>query len=95
MSHCVYDVHGFKAFLAVQIISYFQNFSYRFIPTSVVDNEKNAHLRSLENASENLRLFKAELLDYDALFAAIEGCLGVFHVASPILPDTIPNPEAR
>lgn len=59
------------------------------------DNEKNVHLKLLENASENLRLFKAELLDYDALFAAIEGCDGVFHVASPIQQDTVPNPEVE
>ncbi|KAL5707199.1 hypothetical protein ACHQM5_025280 [Ranunculus cassubicifolius] len=57
------------------------------------DNEKNAHLKSLENASENLRLYKADLLDYSALLTAIEGCNGVFHVASPIQPDTVSNPE--
>ncbi|KAF9613986.1 hypothetical protein IFM89_014786 [Coptis chinensis] len=34
------------------------------------NDEKNAHLLTLENASENLRLFKTELLDYDGLSAA-------------------------
>ncbi|KAF5183937.1 Cinnamoyl-coa reductase, partial [Thalictrum thalictroides] len=41
------------------------------------DDVKNAHLKTLENAAENLQLFKAELLDYDSLFAAIKGCVGV------------------
>ncbi|KAL9259466.1 Cinnamoyl-CoA reductase 1-like protein [Drosera capensis] len=45
---------------------------------------KNAHLKGLDNAAENLKLFKANLLDYDSLSAAIAGCEGVFHVASPV-----------
>ena len=58
---------------------------------------KNAHLSECENASTNLRLFKAELLDYDSICSAVEGCIGVFHVASPVpVPKTtVPNPEAR
>lgn len=44
---------------------------------------KYAHLNKLEKASENLKLFKADLLDYDSLRSAVEGCSGVFHVASP------------
>uniref|UniRef100_A0A453L538 NAD(P)-binding domain-containing protein n=1 Tax=Aegilops tauschii subsp. strangulata TaxID=200361 RepID=A0A453L538_AEGTS len=46
--------------------------------------EKTGHLRRLENASESLRLFKADLLDYDAMAAAVVGCQGVFHVATPL-----------
>lgn len=57
------------------------------------DNEKNSHLKKLENASENLRLFKAEILDYDDLLRAIHGCEGVFHVASPVPSAQVPNPE--
>ncbi|RWR72282.1 cinnamoyl-CoA reductase 1-like protein [Cinnamomum micranthum f. kanehirae] len=59
------------------------------------DDEKNNHLKSLEKAQENLQLFKADLLDYDSLYAAIEGCNGVFHVASPVPPSNVANPEAR
>lgn len=50
----------------------------------------------MENALENLQLFKTDLLDYEGLSAAIVGCMGVFHVASPV-PDNISpvaNPEA-
>ena len=50
----------------------------------VSGEKKTGHLRSLENAPENLKLFKADLLDYDATAAAIAGCQGVFHVASPV-----------
>ncbi|XP_073102268.1 cinnamoyl-CoA reductase 1-like [Elaeis guineensis] len=58
-------------------------------------DEKNAHLKKLENASENLQLFKADLLDYNAVASAIAGCEGVFHVASPVPPIKVPNPEVE
>uniref|UniRef100_A0A2N9IUL4 NAD-dependent epimerase/dehydratase domain-containing protein n=1 Tax=Fagus sylvatica TaxID=28930 RepID=A0A2N9IUL4_FAGSY len=45
---------------------------------------KNAHLSEFENASKNLRLFKADLLDYNSICSAVGGCIGVFHVASPV-----------
>jgi len=54
---------------------------------------KTAHLKQLENASENLKLFKADILDYDAMAAAIAGCQGVFHVATPVPSGKITDPE--
>ncbi|CAN6580006.1 unnamed protein product [Malus baccata var. baccata] len=47
-------------------------------------DSKYAHLSKLEKASENLKLFKADLLDYNSLCSAVAGCSGVFHVASPV-----------
>lgn len=58
------------------------------------EDEKNVHLFKLERAEEKLRLFRADLLDYDSLLSAIQGCDGVFHVASPVPSTTVPNPEA-
>lgn len=66
-----------------------------FIQNFVSGDEKNAHLKKLENAAENLQLFKADLLEFEGLFAAISGCTGVFHVACPVPSDTDPNSEAR
>ncbi|KAF5739276.1 putative Cinnamoyl-CoA reductase [Tripterygium wilfordii] len=48
------------------------------------EDDKNTHLKKLEHAEENLKLFKADLLDYDGLCIAIAGCSGVFHIACPI-----------
>ncbi|KAG6467866.1 hypothetical protein ZIOFF_072430 [Zingiber officinale] len=46
---------------------------------------KNSHLKELHpTATENLQLFKADLLDYESVASAITGCEGVFHVASPV-----------
>lgn len=58
-----------------------------------VADAKYSHLKKLK-ASENLKLFKADLLNYDSLHRAIEGCDGVFHVASPVPSGSVPNPEA-
>lgn len=56
---------------------------------------KNAHLRRLDGASERLLLFKADVLDRDALAAAVAGCEGVFHVASPVPADKVLDPESE
>ncbi|XP_038717374.1 cinnamoyl-CoA reductase 2-like [Tripterygium wilfordii] len=54
------------------------------------EDDKNTHLKKLEHAEENLKLFKADLLDYDGLCIAIAGCSGVFHIACPVpLPSLI------
>jgi cinnamoyl-CoA reductase len=54
-----------------------------------VDDPKNAHLKALDGAAERLILCKADLLDYDAICAAMEGCHGVFHTASPVTDDPV------
>ncbi|TVU10056.1 hypothetical protein EJB05_43562 [Eragrostis curvula] len=48
---------------------------------------KNAHLMQLDKAPGNLHLFKADVLDYDTLTPAVEGCEGVFHLATPVPED--------
>jgi nucleoside-diphosphate-sugar epimerase len=60
---------------------------------SVSGDPKNAHLKQLDGAAEGLRLFKADVLDRAALAAAVQGCEGVFHVASPVPADKIVDPE--
>ncbi|GMI81990.1 cinnamoyl coa reductase 1, IRREGULAR XYLEM 4 [Hibiscus trionum] len=51
------------------------------------DDPKNSHLRELDGANERLSLHKADLLDYQSLKEAINGCDGVFHSASPVTDD--------
>lgn len=58
-----------------------------------LSDNKTAHLKRLENASENLKLFKADVLDYDAMAGAVAGCQGVFHVATPVPSGKITDPE--
>ncbi|CAL4933249.1 unnamed protein product [Urochloa decumbens] len=54
---------------------------------------KNAHLMQLDKARENLHLFKADVLDCETLIPAVEGCQGVFHLATPVPEDKIVDPE--
>jgi hypothetical protein len=53
------------------------------------DDPKNAHLKALDGAAERLILCKADLLDYDAICRAVQGCHGVFHTASPVTDDPV------
>ncbi|KAJ7537082.1 hypothetical protein O6H91_12G096600 [Diphasiastrum complanatum] len=45
---------------------------------------KTAHLLRLSGARERLQLVLAELLDERSIDAAVDGCKGVFHTASPV-----------
>ncbi|TKY64606.1 Cinnamoyl-CoA reductase 2 [Spatholobus suberectus] len=60
----------------------------------VTGTQKYEHLLKLDRASENLTLFKADLLNYESVRSAILGCTAVFHVACPVPSTIVPNPEA-
>jgi nucleoside-diphosphate-sugar epimerase len=63
---------------------------YGFVCVNIViDDPKNGHLKELEGAKERLTLCKADLLDFESLKAAINGCDGVFHTASPVTDDPV------
>ncbi|XP_047339768.1 cinnamoyl-CoA reductase 1-like [Impatiens glandulifera] len=49
-----------------------------------LDDPKNCYLRELYGAKERLHMFKADLLDYQSLLRAMNGCNGVFHTAFPM-----------
>ncbi|KAF8394871.1 hypothetical protein HHK36_018808 [Tetracentron sinense] len=59
-----------------------------------IKNEgETKHLEALEGAESRLRLFQIDLLDYDSIAAAINGAVGVFHLASPCIVDKVQDPE--
>ncbi|KAL1540652.1 cinnamoyl-CoA reductase 1-like [Salvia divinorum] len=89
MSVCVTGAGGYVASWLVKLL-----LSQGYTVHGTVRNpedDKNAHLRSFEN----LKLFKAELLDFDSILAAVKGCNGLFHVASPAPSASLPNPEVE
>ncbi|KAF5189847.1 Cinnamoyl-coa reductase [Thalictrum thalictroides] len=63
------------------------------------DEKETKHLLALEKESSKqesgLRLFEIDLLNYDSLFAAIDGTAGIFHVASPCIVDRVQDPEKQ
>nr|AIX92151.1 cinnamoyl-CoA reductase 1 [Betula platyphylla] len=86
-SVCVTGAGGFVASWLVKLLLS-KNYSVHATVRQPGD-AKYAHLSKFENASENLRLFKADLLDYNSIHSAVEGCIGVFHVASPVPSTTV------
>ncbi|CAI9115297.1 OLC1v1016163C1 [Oldenlandia corymbosa var. corymbosa] len=65
---------------------------HRFLPCLILpQNEKYAHLKKLGH--KKLKLVKADLVDYQSICSAINGCHGVFHVASPVPSTSVPNPQ--
>ncbi|CAL1414253.1 unnamed protein product [Linum trigynum] len=87
---CVTGAGGFLGSWVVHLLLS-KNYLVRGTVRDPLDG-KYAHLKQLPNASSNLELVKADLLDYPSLVSAIQGCSGVFHVASPVPSSSVPNP---
>ncbi|RVW18243.1 Cinnamoyl-CoA reductase 1 [Vitis vinifera] len=63
-----------------------------YFPTD--DPKKTEHLLSLDGAKERLHLFKANLLEEGSFDSIVEGCVGVFHTASPFF-HAVTDPQAE
>ncbi|KAJ9680790.1 hypothetical protein PVL29_019952 [Vitis rotundifolia] len=89
---CVTGGTGFIAsWLVMKLLQhgYSVNATIRSHPQSKKDV---SYLTNLPGASEKLRIYHADLSDPSSFEAAIEGCIGVFHVAHPIdFEDTEPE----
>ncbi|XP_011034715.1 PREDICTED: cinnamoyl-CoA reductase 2-like [Populus euphratica] len=82
---CVTGAGGFIASWIVKLLLE-KGYSVKGTVRNPAD-PKNSHLRELEGAQERLTLCKADLLDYESLKEAIQGCDGVFHTACPVTDD--------
>ncbi|WVZ79360.1 hypothetical protein U9M48_026945 [Paspalum notatum var. saurae] len=89
---CVTGAGGFVASWLVQLLLSRGDYVVHGTVRDPSD-PKNAHLMALDGAEERLRLFKADLLDYASVAAAVAGCDGVFHVASPVPAVNPTNPD--
>ncbi|OQU76721.1 hypothetical protein SORBI_3010G195450 [Sorghum bicolor] len=89
---CVTGAGGFVASWLVQRLLSRGDYLVRGTVDDPSD-PKNAHLMALDGAAERLRLFKADLLDRASVAAAVAGCDGVFHVASPVPAVEPTNPD--
>ncbi|KAB2631980.1 cinnamoyl-CoA reductase 2-like [Pyrus ussuriensis x Pyrus communis] len=85
--YCVTGAGGFLASWVVKLLLSKDSIVHGTLRDP--SNDRHAHLKKLDKASENLKLFKADLLDYESLRTAIQGCDGVFHVASPVPYDPV------
>uniref|UniRef100_A0A0D6R743 NAD-dependent epimerase/dehydratase domain-containing protein n=1 Tax=Araucaria cunninghamii TaxID=56994 RepID=A0A0D6R743_ARACU len=57
--------------------------------------KETKHLEEMEGAEERLKLFQIELMDYESIQAAINGCVGVFHLAMPNTIEAVSDPEKQ
>ncbi|XP_071700874.1 cinnamoyl-CoA reductase 1-like [Rutidosis leptorrhynchoides] len=90
-------VTGAGGYIASWVVKLFLSKGYMVHGTvrDPCDEKKNGHLKKLDNGEERLQLFKADLLDYEALCAAFDGCIGVLHIASPIPIKPPSNPQVE
>lgn len=78
-------VTGASGFIASWIVKLLLEMGYTVHGTvrSLKERSKWIHLMELPFAEQRLRLFEADLMASGSFASAIEGCVGVFHCASP------------
>lgn len=89
-------VTGASGYIASWLVKFLLQRGYT-VKASVRDPnspKKTDHLLKLDGAKERLHLFKAELLEDGSFDAAIDGCEGVFHTASPFY-HAVTDPQAE
>eukprot|EP00252_Welwitschia_mirabilis_P014625 TRINITY_DN3216_c0_g1_i2.p1 TRINITY_DN3216_c0_g1~~TRINITY_DN3216_c0_g1_i2.p1 ORF type:complete len:318 (-),score=28.78 TRINITY_DN3216_c0_g1_i2:80-1033(-) len=87
-------VTGAGGFIASWIVKYLLDGGYSVRGTLRNPNdEKNSHLQALNGAKERLKLFKADVLAYESVLQAIDGCDTVFHTACPVPSRKCSNPD--
>ena len=64
-----------------------------FVDVIAEDENETKHLQAFEGAETRLSLFEIDLLNYDSIVAAVNGCAGVFHLASPCIVDQVQDPQ--
>ncbi|KAK9164774.1 hypothetical protein Syun_005676 [Stephania yunnanensis] len=80
---CVTGAGGYQASWLVKLLL-LRGYKVHGTVRDPSDDGKNGHLKKLANAAENLQLFKVDVLDFESLCEAIDGCAGVFHTACPV-----------
>ncbi|XVF71300.1 hypothetical protein PTKIN_Ptkin12aG0025900 [Pterospermum kingtungense] len=81
---CVTGASGFIASWLVKLLLQ-RGYTVKATVRDPNDAKKTRHLVSLDGAKERLHLFKAELMDEGCFDSIVDGCHGVFHVATPVI----------
>ena len=84
-------VTGANGFIGSWLVRTLLDHGYTTIHASIFPGSDASHLLSLP--APGIVLFEADLLDAEAVARAVEGCAGVFHVASPCSLEDPKDPE--
>ncbi|KAL4205170.1 hypothetical protein AMTRI_Chr01g135990 [Amborella trichopoda] len=90
---CVTGASGYIASWLVKFLLQ-RGYTVRATVRDINDSKKTKHLLELEGANENLKLYKADNLEDGSFDAAVDGCDGVFHTASPFY-SSIKDPQTE
>ncbi|KAA0162869.1 hypothetical protein FNF27_07817 [Cafeteria roenbergensis] len=88
-------VTGASGFIASHLTAMLLERGYTVHGTvrSMARKDKTEHLLALPGAADRLKLFEADLLKPESFDAAVAGCQGVFHTASPFFMAKPEDPE--
>ncbi|GJN17301.1 hypothetical protein PR202_gb04358 [Eleusine coracana subsp. coracana] len=91
---CVTGGSGFIGSWLVRLLLH-RGYTVHDTVKNLQDERETKHLQALDGADTRLRLFQMDLLDAASVQPAIDGALGVFHLASPVIlqPDRDPETE--
>ncbi|KAK9051358.1 hypothetical protein SSX86_027985 [Deinandra increscens subsp. villosa] len=81
---CVTGASGYIASWLVKLLLH-RGYTVRATVRSIDDPTKTQHLLALDGAKERLSLFEANLAVEGSFDSAVNGCVCVFHTASPVL----------
>lgn len=90
---CVTGASGYIASWIVKLLLH-RGYSVHATVRSLADPKKTEHLVALDGAKERLTLFEATLTEEGSFDAAVDGCVCVFHTASPVLL-SVDDPHAQ
>ncbi|KAG6723677.1 hypothetical protein I3843_03G214500 [Carya illinoinensis] len=86
-------VTGANGFIGSWLVKTLLNSGYSSIHASIFPGSDPSHLFDLPGAKDCLVVYEADILDLDAVCKAVDGCKGVFHVASPCTLEDPKDPE--
>ncbi|GMI65959.1 hypothetical protein like AT5G19440 [Hibiscus trionum] len=91
---CVTGASGYIASWLVKVLLQ-RGYAVRGTVLDPSDPKQSEHLLALDGAKERLHLHKAQLLDEGAFDSVVDGCVAVFHTASPVFFNiNIKDPQA-